>query len=201
MTNKQNKALVNTLHHFTESFIQGIDEYSLIKKLQSEPFNLFDANALTDSLSLFQTHFILFNGLYQLQQQWRREKKGGLHIHATNIQLYPYAQQNAAMGLHDPIAAYYLNWDNFSETNEKDVEVLLDSFWKRMARSKTADEGEISKAKGVLNITDDELLTKPLIKQKYRRLQHQYHPDKGGDGERSKSVMWAYQLLLTVIDK
>nr|WP_269468596.1 DNA-J related domain-containing protein [Alteromonas sp. ASW11-130] len=193
--------MLETLQHFHGIFKEGVSEYKLIQALQAEPFKLFDERALNNSLALFQTHFVLFNALYQLQQRWRQDETGMLNIHVTNIVLKPYVQNQEGIAKHDSVAAYYLDWNNFSQTSETDVDEMLDSFWQQMAGTHCVDETDISRAKKVLEIPTEKIITKPFLKQRVKRMQHRFHPDKGGDVERSKEIMSAFQLLLKCVNE
>ncbi len=196
----QNDILVETLQHFQGIFRNGVSEYNLIQILKDKPFKLFNDNALNDTLALFQTHFVLFNALYQLQQRWRQDQTGLLRIHTTKILLEPYIRQHAAIGEHDALARYYLDWNNFSDTNINDVDAMLDSFWERMAGKTMVDTTELSHAKAILEIPEDKVMTKAFLKMKLRQLQHQHHPDKGGDPDKAKNLMMAYQRLLPLTE-
>ncbi|NMH59886.1 DNA-J related domain-containing protein [Alteromonas ponticola] len=199
MTTKRNTVLIETLQHFQATFSEGISEYHLIELLKQEPYALFNKDALSDSLALFQTHFVLFNALYQLQQRWRLDKTGVLRIHTTHIVLEPFVHQGAAIAEPDQLAAYYLDWDNFTNTKVDEVDQMLDDFWQRMAGVKSYDEAEILDARNVMQIPEDARLSRTLLKQQFRRLQHQHHPDKGGDPEKSKHIVAAFETLIKSI--
>ncbi|MCW8109890.1 molecular chaperone DnaJ [Alteromonas ponticola] len=199
MTESRNSTLIKTLQHFEDIFSEGISEYRLIEMLKHEPFTLFKQHALSDSLSLFQTHFVLFNALYQLQQQWRQNRTGMLTIHTLNIKLLPYAPQGAGINLHDPLAAYYLDWNNFNGTKVGDIDKMLEDFWKRMTCRCAYSEMEIQNARDTMEIPESVTLKKAYLKQQFKRLQHQHHPDKGGDAEKSKHIVAAYDLLIKLV--
>lgn len=59
---------------------EGLSEHSLINLLQQEPHCFFDEQALRDSHTLFQTHFLLFHCLYRLQKQWAEARFAVLEI-------------------------------------------------------------------------------------------------------------------------
>lgn len=86
---------------------------------------------------LFKTHFVLFHALYRLKAHWQQTGTGNLDIHTLNIQLHEISHaSHGASGLQnkDKLAEYYLNWDNFQQTNRNEVESLLDDFWQSMAK-------------------------------------------------------------------
>ncbi|QJR81171.1 molecular chaperone DnaJ [Alteromonas pelagimontana] len=187
---------------------QGLSEYSLLQILQSPPYSLIDKNALRDSLSLFRCHFVLFNALYQLRCQWLKEKHGVLSIHATQIKLAPYQAMPEGLTTEDPLQSYYLDWQNFTDTSKQDVDGLIDGFWRQMAGEKGLHVGgaeqknaeQEKQARQVLLIAEATTLSLPLIKRQYKKLLHQLHPDKGGNEDEAKMLIWAYQLLRAQID-
>ncbi|MFC4698569.1 DNA-J related domain-containing protein [Glaciecola siphonariae] len=235
--------LNEALETFKPQFIEGMDEYSLIKSLKLPPFELFDDQALRDPLTLFQTHFILFHHLYQLRAQWRSQGVGELEIALTKITLLPMTSpsqkhshlfedtqlskdthsdfsedtqlseefskdthsvqsQTHSIETKDPLADYYLNWDNLNETSTEDVEDLLTSFWQKMAgfdQSNLLSQTQLNEMLSVLALppVNDgrKLLGLAELKAQYRKLQHQNHPDKGGCAERSKAILNAYNKL------
>ena len=133
--NELQTLLNDALVTFRPQFEKGISEYDLINALKSQPYLVFDENALRDSLMMFQTHFVLFHCLYQLKNEWRVKKIGQLDIGLTRITLQPFLESAANIQTEDSLANYYLDWSNLSATNENDVEALLNSFWQKMAGS------------------------------------------------------------------
>ena len=177
---------------------EGVSEYQLIEKLQNAPYWLFDKNALRESRNLFQTHFLLFHCLYTLRDSWRRGQIGELAISATSIKLHPYKSDGPAIAEADPLRTYYLDWSHFSRTTESNVDDMLNSFWKAMSDNAYGIVSEPDKADAleVLGFAPDATPTTQQIKRQYRSLQHQNHPDKGGNNTLSQSLTAAYKTLM-----
>ena len=195
--NSNQRRLIAALEACQKEFATGISEYALIRLLQSERFLLLDEDALRDSLTLFQCHFMLFNGLYQLRDKWVKADKGWLSIHATAIVLQPLTHSEAGLAEADPLQAYYLDWANLDQTNKQDVDDLISDFWLRMGNTLTPAEEQ--KARQILEFNPDEALSKSLVKKRYYKLQHHHHPDKGGDGEAASDLTWAYNVLVGAV--
>lgn len=196
--NELQTLLNDALLTFRTQFVEGISEYDLIRALKSAPYWVFDGDALRDSLVLFQTHFVLFHGLYQLRYEWREQKIGELDIGLTCITLNPILESAANIQTEDPIANYYLDWSNLTSTGEKDVEALLDSFWQKMAGADlnaNMSEAELKRACITMEIDSLEETNLSKLKQQYRKLQHKSHPDKGGNIKVSQSILQAYTQL------
>lgn len=174
----------------------GISEYNLIQLLQNPPYKIFIKGGMSDPLILFQTHFILFNALYQLKDLWQQEQKANLDILVTHIRYLPYQKGQVALCKEDKLRAYYLDWQNFSDTNKQDVELLIDSFWDFM----TGDINKIQQAPETVKNAYKCLMLKessdfPQVKRQYRKLLHQYHPDKGGETEKAQQIEKAFNVL------
>jgi hypothetical protein len=196
--NEQQILLHDALVTFRPEFERGIREYDLINALKSPPYLVFDENALGDALTMFQTHFVLFNCLYLLKNKWREKKIGQLDIGLTRITLLPILESEANIQTEDPLANYYLDWSNLSSTNEYDVETLLDSFWQKMAGANllaSISGTELNRACITMEIDSLKHMNLPELKQQYRKLQHENHPDKGGRIDVSQSILQAYTQL------
>jgi len=174
----------------------GLSEYELFDQLKSPPYALFTTEALRDPLSLFQSHFILFNALYQLQDRWLRNKTGLLQIHCSCIRHNPWQAGQNGMIEQDKLRAYYLDWSNLSDTDQSQVEALLDSFWVAFSGAPNKVKENNMPLQQALNLLD---LTTPYtpqqLKLQYRKMLHQYHPDKGGDNGHTTQLHDAYQRL------
>ncbi len=190
--------LQDILSTFKAQFIEGISEFEIITLLKKPPYLLFDDDALRDPLMLFQTHFVLFHSLYHLRNDWRAQSVGELSIGATLIKLQPMLSFDAALQATDPLGDYYLDWSNFSATDEAGVEDLLNRFWQAMAGGEMQypiSQAALSEASSNLQIDSVEGLSLVQLKQQYRKLQHANHPDKGGSVEDSQRVLQAYTTL------
>lgn len=193
------------LHEILQSlkplFKNGISEYELITLLKLPPYEIFDTHALSDTLVLFQTHFILFHSLYKLRDDWRRKEIGELEICATNIKLKPYlANTEKSLETIDPLGEYYLNWQNLHDTNEEELNSLLDDFWHKMLKPNIRanhSSHDIAEAIDVLGLSEYRIdeLSFDQVKAQYRKLQHSYHPDKGGCLESTQRITKAYKIL------
>ncbi len=102
---------------FSEKLLQvlrahpaGISEFDLIKWLEADGQAGFDGDCLHTSLSLFQTHFLLFHGLYRLRDELCTCGDARLDIGALRIQLIPFTQISpSGIDRHDPLRTYYLD--------------------------------------------------------------------------------------------
>lgn len=174
----------------------GIGEYDLLKILQQQPYQLFSVEGLADPLRLFQTHFMLFNALYQLKDQWQQRQTASLDILVTHIRFLPYQKGQAGLDKEDKLRAYYLDWQNFNNTSKQDVECLIESFWQSMSDDiqKTQQTPEaVSRAYQCLLLPEPSNFIQ--VKRQYRKLQHQYHPDKGGDTLKAQQLEQAFSVL------
>lgn len=172
-----------------------LSEYDLIGTLQQAPYSLLAADALRDSLTMFRCHFVLFHHLYLLHDDCIRQGVGSLEIHTTRISLslINVEQSDSVPVCSDPIRTYYLDWSNFEQTGQQEVDGLLDSFWQSMRCHSPVSEQEKHKALALFSLPESFDLIQ--LKSQYRNLQHQYHPDKGGSKERSQALQQAYKVL------
>ena len=180
--------ILDALQHFP----LGVSEYDLIKFLQSAGHIQFERIALWDTLSLFQTHFILFHSLYTLREELWQQQRKVLEISPLKIVLYSYDEQKAtqesSMAEHDPLRDYYLDLSNLKQTSADDVARLLDSFWTKLGAN-----DQRAAALEVLELEDP--VDYPTIKQQYRRLAMQHHPDRGGDTVQLQTLNYAMAVL------
>lgn len=185
---------------------QALNEHELIQRLQQAPYELFSASALSGSLRLFQTHFIVFNALYRLREKWREEQLYELSIHTLKIEKRALPElddmdtdaADMRVGQHDALASYYLDWAHFEKTRVEDVDALLDGFWQSFSAGNEAPtSAEVVSACEVMDVPSDIQVDAGLLKKRYRQLLHQHHPDKGGTHEQVQRVKWAYSILQT----
>jgi len=172
----------------------GLSEFELMQALGKHAG--FASLCDSGQLALFQKHFMVMNGLYQLQQQLWQDEELVLEISPLLIQLNTpqvSAHDNSEKLLTESstLASYYLDWENFEGTSEKDVIDLLSDFWCRFVSNDDRDA-----AYEVLGLEQDADLHE--VKQCYRRLAAQHHPDKGGDRDKFIEVRQAYEILVTI---
>lgn len=170
-------------------------EHQLIERLQQPPYQLFEAEALRDPLSLFQTHFIVFHCLYRLQRQWRAAQHAELSIHTLAVERGAWQAGEEGLAEADPLADYYLDLNQLAETSTDDVNRLLDDFWDKMGASPAAVAPSLSLDKACEIMAVELPLNATELKRQYRRLVHQHHPDKGGSVAMMQQVKKAYQRL------
>ena len=169
----------------------GLSEYDLIQRLQEhDAAFVFDGE--NPNLALFRKHFLVMNALYQLQTELFAQGMY-LSISPLDIRLEPVESSAVSALTTDnavaPLRAYYLDWENFSQTSHADVETMLNRF---MERYLAIDER--LEALQALELSADAPWEN--IKQAYRRLAAQHHPDKGGDPARFRAIRGAYEILL-----
>lgn len=157
--------------------------------LQAPEQGVFKADALKHSQSLFQSHFLLMHALYSLQQEWFKQQHARLEISALQIQKQPWlsSSDNTQLSEHDPLASYYLDISQLT-TPEKEINQLLTDFWKRMLQPEF-EQQDLATLELPSSATPSE------IRQQYRRLAMQHHPDRGGNAERFHAIQVAYNRL------
>ncbi len=167
----------------------GISEFDLIKRLEADGQTGFDKDCLRTSLSLFQTHFLLFHSLYLLRDELSARGDARLDIGVLRIQLMPLTHTSPyAIDRHDPLRAYYLDLNNLENTRDNEVDALLNTFWERFI-----GDDERRQALNVLELQDP--VDWPTIKNQHRRLVMQHHPDRGGDKARLQAINAAMNRL------
>lgn len=172
---------------------QGISEYEIFQCLGDHAG--FNDIGERGQLPLFQKHFLIMNGLYQLQQHLWKEEQLVLEISPLKIMLttvkadgshtHPTISETAKLSL------YYLDWRNLEETTEEDVVQLHHEFWDRF----NYHEGR-SEALFTLGLEDG--ASAVLISACYKKLASEHHPDRGGSSERFIEIRKAYELLKRV---
>lgn len=198
--------LVDTLSTMRETFESGTTEFALISILKQPPYAFFNENALRDPLMLFRTHFVLFHALYRLREHWREEGVGELSIHTLNIKCHASTPQtdetsgsSSSLQERDPLAAYYLTWSNFQQTDVQEVESLLNDFWQKMISDEPTQytQDEIDKAHATLGMhgVDNESMPLTTLKKQYKKALLKAHPDKGGSQKCAQKVIRAFQML------
>ncbi|MGX5913674.1 DNA-J related domain-containing protein [Aliidiomarina sp. Khilg15.8] len=181
--------------------VTPVSEFELIRTLQREPYELLSERALRGSLSLFQTHFLVFHCLYQLRDEWRAEQLCDLRIEPLAIGCEPLAghQGQQLPAAEDKLRAYYLDMGHFDSTSSRDVDDLLSGFWQDFGRPAPAVHAD--ERSQAMMIMDLETMpeSQRQLKRLYRQQVHQKHPDKGGATEAMHSLQWAYQVLSQVL--
>lgn len=174
---------------------KGYSEHQLLTLLQQAPHDFFAADALRDPLVLFQSHFLLFHCLYLLRGKWHNNQSSDLEISALSIKIQPLpliqAHKKKSLLTADPLAQYYLDWSHFAATSSDDVEVLLNSFWKKMCSP--FQQEDISRALKIMELENPVSIAQ--LKVQYRRLAQNHHPDKGGDSDHFKKICQAFHHL------
>lgn len=190
-----NNPLITPILAMLKAQPHGLKEFDILKSLQSQ-FPKFSQLADDTNLQLFRQHFLIMNALYQLQSQLWQEDNLMLSIEATQIRLLStqhISTSNNTSINNSPdakLAAYYLDWNEYEKTDEADVVRLLDSFYKGICHT-----GDRRSALKVLELEEDNP-SKNSIKQQYRKLAQQHHPDRGGDQAIFISLREAYEQLM-----
>lgn len=184
---------------FLRSCTGPISEYTLLKHLNFSDDDLKLPSESSGDLALFRKHFLVMNALYQLQAIFRDEGYY-LVISSLKIEIIPHTASGTTATLKqdlvqqtadEKIKAYYLDWDEFTQSDQNSVEQLLNDFWQRYY----AGDKEQS-AFSTLGLESD--AEWPLIRSTYQKLAAKHHPDKGGDTEAFISIREAYEQLAFV---
>lgn len=167
-----------------------IGEYDIISRLEQQGMVFPVAND-SYNVAMFKKHFITMNALYHLQQDLF-EDGYYLNISALDIKIEPLGKVTDHQSLIDSaehkVRDYYLDWRHFDNTSEAEIEELLANFWEMCsAMDKQAGALAILELNSDANWED--------VKQRYRRLATEHHPDKGGKDARFIEIREAYEVL------
>ena len=146
----------------------------------------------TAEIQLFRTNFLLMNGLYQLQQQLL-ECGTWLHVAPLALHLVPICVGNSWLQQADPLRDYYLDWRNCFVTTQQDIETLLHDFWQRYSAQPALSAQMRRQALATLGLTDT--ATYPMIRQRWKQLALQHHPDRQGDALQFMAIRLAWEQL------
>lgn len=173
-----------TTHH------DGLSEYQLIRLLQQQAVPDFVDSNLSDPLSLFRSHFILFNALYRLDDALVKQGLQ-LEISPLCIRLQPRAPQQAGLKSHNALRTYYLDMRHLDATGREQVTALLDGSLQRLQNGPA-----INSALTLLGLeTHQTTPTAAQIRAAYRRKLSRHHPDRGGCTQRMQQLNQALSLL------
>lgn len=166
----------------------GLSEYELIQALDRHHPDLFPKPNLGDPLLLFQHHFVLMHVLYRLQQEHHQSTRR-LSISPLRIQWQAASTGDSrALRPDQFLAAYYLDFGNLAKEDGFSVQSLLDGFWRRLLGEERAPD-----ALATLGLEQSASFAD--IKNRYRQLANEHHPDKGGDAQAFGRIQQAYDTL------
>jgi hypothetical protein len=184
--------LLDTLFAILKRHPEGLTEYELMQALEKEPlFRPWNARREANSrggeagwsdLDLFRSHFFLFHLLYRLRDLLIEERHYILSIFCLEIRLHPFQEADVQRGSSplpaeaDPMRSYYLDLSNMEGMDEEAVRELIDGFFHRFEAYYRAEE-DLS----ILGLPEDTDFS--VIRQRYRTLAFECHPDHGGDAE------------------
>mgnify|MGYP003385993582 CR=1 FL=1 len=163
-------------------------EIELIRHLQSRKVEPFCEFNLSHSQDLFRAHFLLKHALFRLQDLYLNQEAFLLDISLVRIRRDPYYQEQASLTAYSSVKAYYLDISHYFETQEEEVNELLNKFWQKFLA-----QDERSAALKTLGLPDD--AGHEQVKKQYRRLAQVHHPDKGGCETQFKKISAAKNLL------
>lgn len=168
-------------------------------------------------LVLFQKHFLLYRRLWLFDDELRQSTGQRLWIRGIRSTLldpppvglcrwldpdagtfcarpverdHLCASHAAPLPEANGVKAYYLDWANLEGMTEERLQTMIDGFFRWMGR-----QGSRSEALVVLGLEPD--APQARIKERWRELSLQHHPDRGGDPEVYKKISAAWTALKT----
>jgi curved DNA-binding protein CbpA len=174
-------------------------EYDIIRHLQS--VNCIPSTALSNSLSMFRCHFLIFNALYRLQLKTHVHQTYSLNISSVKITVTDYLakylenqpqknqqQNHPTEHRNNALSYFYLDINHVMKATEQDINRLLEQFW-----NSYFNNDQKQNALKVLGLCEP--IDFVTIKKQYRRLAMKHHPDRGGDANQLIEVHQAMQCL------
>ncbi|OPX56741.1 DnaJ domain-containing protein [Oceanospirillum multiglobuliferum] len=195
MNSLQRSRLLDTLQLVLEAHPQGLNEHALIKALGEAGVIEVTSATFSDTMTLFRTHFLVYNALYELKDELLKKAHWILEISAVRIKLYPYEFGHPLLEEHDRMRDYYLDLSALQETTVDELDDMLRNFWKKidLDEKKEVVRGLSQKALRSLDLAEP--ITFDEIKKQYRKLAMQHHPDRGGDQAKIQEINEAMDIL------
>lgn len=172
---------------------EGINELSLIKRLQSPPWELIGEVSFSEPEKLYPVHFLLFHTLYRLRDQLN-DNGETLNISPMRLQLLtsPVVSGAGVAGEVDTLREFYLDISQY-RMSEITIQKMMNDFWtghypKRPQQQEAIEAAEIL---GFAHLPD----SFSEVKHRFRRAVMQAHPDRGGDTESIQSLNQAFSVL------
>lgn len=167
----------------------GLSEYELFNILAETGESDFDRKAWQSEHALFCQHFLLFHALYRLRDLLHEQQRFCLEISALRICLTEWEISSQTLPVEeDPLRDFYLDITQLEKISAEDVQQMLGQFWLNFHNNECRREALI-----VLGLDDP--VSDADIKQKYRRLAMQHHPDRGGDDTTLQKINAAMNIL------
>lgn len=191
MTQDKNipRILFDTVADCLQDNKEGISEFDLLKLLRESPDTSAHFQRNGETIEVFRQHFLLMHILYTLRDEYWQQKSGQLEIDPLSIRLGKYQKGSSGLQNTDSLREYYLNIENLFNTSSEDVDQLFKDFWKNMDSSKHRD-------KDLETLGLQEGVSKQEIRDQYRRLAMEHHPDRGGDHGKLQEINQAMVRLL-----
>jgi hypothetical protein len=190
---QQIQHLLVAVEHELRSAPAGMNELSLIKALQSLPWELLGEVVFSEPEKLYPVHFLLFHVLYRLRDQLS-ETGESLKISPLNIRI----ESQSVVGGEgvpdsvDTLRQFYLDLSQY-RLPEEAIQQMMNDFWAG-APGQAPAQSEAREAAEVLGFqavpTDF-----PTVKQRFRRAVMHAHPDRGGKTETIQHLNQAFAVL------
>lgn len=185
--------LVAVEHELRVAGPAGLSELDLIKSLQRDPWALIGTVNYHALDQLYPVHFLLFHVLYTLRDQLALT---GEALVISPLRLALQNQQTiAGSGLpdeEDKLRAFYLDLSQY-HMSDTSIQSMMNDFWTGQTRSRP-DLPAVSEAASALGFSTLPVQFAP-IKQRFRKLVMQVHPDRGGDTEAIQKLNEAFSVL------
>jgi len=205
---KDNPLILSVLNALKDTE-ESLGLYELMKILEDTGYDL-ERSAEEDStnMKVFRKNFVVMNALYQLKADLI-DSGYSLYVSSLKIELIDESQvdkqslsidSNEEFVTDEALSAYYLNWDNFTSTDDQGVEALLKSFWNSYTDYHKWHHQDDKRLDSLQVLGLESSASWKDIQQTYRQLVKVYHPDKGGDSLKFIKIREAYLILkLTLI--
>lgn len=171
----------------------GMNELTLIKRLQGSPWELIGDVSFGEPEQLYPVHFLLFHTLYRLRDQLA-ESGETITISPMHLRLYenPVVSGSGVAGEVDALRTFYLDLTQYRMSGDS-IQKMMNDFWNGHYPQRPPHQEAVDAA-GILGF--DHLPDSfGKVKHRFRRAVMQAHPDRGGDTESIQSLNQAFAIL------